>query len=77
MAIKSAYAPSKTMAALSADPQLEKPLTLVNVKPRLRGLVAAAMERHAQAIARHKAYVREHREDLPEIRDRRWTAQRT
>jgi len=41
--------------------------------PRLQHLVAGATARYGASIARHKAYVIEHGEDLPEVRDWRWT----
>jgi xylulose-5-phosphate/fructose-6-phosphate phosphoketolase len=40
--------------------------------PRLSGEVAKAEERYWAAIERHKAYVGEHGDDMPEIRDWRW-----
>ena len=42
--------------------------------PRLQHRVEAATARYDETIARHKAYVSEHGEDLPEVRDWRWTA---
>ncbi|MEO7014213.1 MAG: phosphoketolase family protein, partial [Dokdonella sp.] len=45
--------------------------------PRLQHLVDEATERYLLTIARHKAYVSEHGEDLPEIRDWRWTLERS
>ncbi|MGQ0622703.1 MAG: phosphoketolase family protein [Panacagrimonas sp.] len=42
--------------------------------PRLRNRVDAATERYATAIQRHKLSIREHGDDLPEIRDWRWTS---
>ena len=44
--------------------------------PRLQHLVVEATERYNLAIARHKAYVSEHGEDLPEIREWRWAGPR-
>jgi xylulose-5-phosphate/fructose-6-phosphate phosphoketolase len=41
--------------------------------PRLAGQVAAATEWHRTTIAHHKAYIAEHGDDLPEIRDWRWS----
>ncbi|MEO6137543.1 MAG: phosphoketolase family protein [Luteimonas sp.] len=45
--------------------------------PRLQHLVDEATERYLLTIARHKAYVSENGEDLPEIRDWRWTLERS
>ena len=42
--------------------------------PRLRGEVARARRRYEHAIARHRAWVTGHGEDLPEVRDWRWTS---
>ena len=42
--------------------------------PRLQHLVVEATARYEATIARHKAYVSEHGEDMPEVRDWRWTA---
>jgi xylulose-5-phosphate/fructose-6-phosphate phosphoketolase len=42
--------------------------------PRLEGQVAAAEQRYWTTIERHKAYVSEHGDDMPEVRDWRWTA---
>ena len=41
--------------------------------PRLQHLVVQATSRYDEIIARHKAYVSEHGDDLPEVRDWRWT----
>jgi len=40
--------------------------------PRLRQALAAAQSRYTETIARHRAYVSEHGEDLPEVRNWRW-----
>ncbi len=40
--------------------------------PRLAGQVPAARARHAARIERHKRYIAEHGDDLPEVRDWRW-----
>ena len=42
--------------------------------PRLQHLVVEATARYEATIARHKAYVSEYGEDMPEVRDWRWTA---
>ncbi len=52
-------------------------LDVIRRIPRLQHLVDEATERYLLTIARHKAYVSEHGEDLPEIRDWRWTLERT
>jgi xylulose-5-phosphate/fructose-6-phosphate phosphoketolase len=40
--------------------------------PRLAGEVAAARDRYWSTIQRHKLYVSEHGDDMPEIVDWRW-----
>ena len=42
--------------------------------PRLKAQVPAARNRYWAAIERHKLYIAEHGEDLPEILDWRWSA---
>jgi xylulose-5-phosphate/fructose-6-phosphate phosphoketolase len=42
--------------------------------PRLVGQVEEARLRHGASIAAHKAWIAEHGEDLPEIRNWRWSA---
>ena len=41
--------------------------------PRLSGQVEAATNRYWDSIQRHKRYISEQGEDLPEVRDWRWT----
>ena len=44
-------------------------------RPRRRPDGAEALERHCEAmLERHHAYVREHLEDMPEVRDWTWDA---
>ncbi|KQW39104.1 phosphoketolase [Rhizobacter sp. Root404] len=47
-------------------------LDVVRRVPRLADQIPAATEWHRATIARHKAYIAEHGDDLPEIRDWRW-----
>ncbi len=42
--------------------------------PRLQHLVGEATTRYEATIARHKAYVSENGEDMPEVREWQWTA---
>lgn len=41
--------------------------------PRFANLVEAAYQRYTEELQRHKLYVSEHGEDLPEVRDWKWT----
>jgi xylulose-5-phosphate/fructose-6-phosphate phosphoketolase len=49
-------------------------LDAISRVPRLADQVKAATERYWATMQRHKLYVSEHGEDMPEIRDWRWTA---
>ncbi|HEY4371496.1 MAG TPA: phosphoketolase family protein [Burkholderiales bacterium] len=42
--------------------------------PRLAPQREAAQKRYEETIARHRAYVSEHGEDMPEVRDWKWSA---
>ncbi len=54
---------------LKDNPLLERPLTLDDVKPRLAD---QAEQWYSEAIQRHRLYVAENGDDLPEIREWRW-----
>ena len=41
--------------------------------PRLADQVAVATARYETTLQRHKLYIGEHGDDLPEVRDWRWT----
>ena len=43
--------------------------------PRFANLVSAETARHQVIIARHKHYITEHGDDMPEVKDWRWTPQ--
>jgi xylulose-5-phosphate/fructose-6-phosphate phosphoketolase len=42
--------------------------------PRLRDRVLAARDRYWATMERHKLYIAEHGEDMPEVRDWHWAA---
>ena len=62
------------MAVLNNIDRYQLALDAIRRIPRLAHGVEAATRRYDASIARHKAYVHEHGEDLPEIRDWRWPA---
>jgi xylulose-5-phosphate/fructose-6-phosphate phosphoketolase len=64
------------MVVLNNMDRYQLTLDAIRRVPRLRHLVEQATERYRATITRHRAYVSEHGEDLPEVRDWRWTAQR-
>lgn len=61
------------MAVLNNIDRYRLALDAIYRVPRLRHLIDEARLRYDQSIARHKAYIHEHGEDLPEIRGWRWT----
>ena len=64
------------MVVLNNMDRYQLALDAIRRIPRLRNRVDEASERYRQTIARHKAWVSEHGEDMPEIRDWRWTGPR-
>ncbi len=60
------------MVVLNNIDRFQLALDVIRRVPRLQHLVEAATERYDATIKRHKAYVSEHGEDLPEILDWRW-----
>jgi xylulose-5-phosphate/fructose-6-phosphate phosphoketolase len=42
--------------------------------PRLAGIADAARQRYSEQIQKHRLYVAENGQDLPEIRSWKWTA---
>jgi xylulose-5-phosphate/fructose-6-phosphate phosphoketolase len=51
-------------------------LDVIRNVPRLASQVAAAEQRHSEIIQRHRLYVSEYGEDMPEVRDWKWTPAR-
>jgi len=60
------------IAVMNNIDRFQLALDVIRRVPRLQPLVEQATERYNLSIARHKAYVSEHGEDMPEIRDWRW-----
>jgi xylulose-5-phosphate/fructose-6-phosphate phosphoketolase len=61
------------MTVLNRMDRFRLALDVVRRVPRLAGLVDRASRRFNEAVQRHKLYVWEHGEDLPEIRNWTWT----
>ncbi len=64
------------MVVLNNMDRYQLALDAIRRIPRLRNRVDEATERYRQTIARHKAWVSEHGEDMPEVRDWQWTGPR-
>jgi len=60
------------MCVLNNIDRFQLALDAVKRVPRLRGQADAAEQWYSEAIQRHKLYVAENGDDLPEIRDCRW-----
>ena len=64
------------MVVLNNMDRYQLALDAIRRIPRLRNRVDEATERYRQTIARHKAWVSEHGEDMPEVRDWQWSGPR-
>ena len=64
------------MVVLNHMDRYQLTLDAISRVPRLQHLREAATQRYRDSIQRHKAYICEHGEDLPEVREWRWVAQR-
>ena len=62
------------MVVLNNIDRYQLALDAIRRIPRLAHLVDDATRRYEASITRHKAYISEHGEDLPEVRDWRWPA---
>ena len=60
------------MAVLNRMDRFRLALDVVSRVPRLKNVADQASQRFSEAIQRHKLYVAEYGEDLPEIRDWKW-----
>jgi xylulose-5-phosphate/fructose-6-phosphate phosphoketolase len=61
------------MTVLNRMDRFRLSLDAVSRVPRFRNIVDVANQRFSEAIQRHKLYVAEHGEDLPEVRNWKWT----
>ncbi len=60
---------------LSANPLLRQKLTVEHIKPRLLGHCGTALITYcSQLLEAHERYIREHFDDLPEIKNWVWSA---
>ncbi|NTV97159.1 MAG: phosphoketolase family protein, partial [Thiobacillus sp.] len=64
------------MVVLNNMDRYQLALDAIRRIPRLRNRVDEATERYRQTIAHHKAWVSEHGEDMPEVRDWQWSGPR-
>jgi xylulose-5-phosphate/fructose-6-phosphate phosphoketolase len=62
------------MVVLNRMDRFRLALDVILRVPRLRGMAEHGSQRYADAIERHKKYVSEYGEDLPEIRDWTWSS---
>ena len=65
------------MCVLNNIDRFQLALDAVKRVPRLAGQADAAEQWYSEAIQRHKLYVAENGDDLPEIRDWRWPGERS
>jgi xylulose-5-phosphate/fructose-6-phosphate phosphoketolase len=61
------------MVVLNEMDRFRLALDAISRIPRFADLLGEATSQYAEAIARHTSYIREHGEDLPEVRNWRWT----
>ncbi|HZR68450.1 MAG TPA: phosphoketolase family protein [Burkholderiales bacterium] len=62
------------MVVLNNLDRYQLALDVIRRVPRLAGEVRTATDRYWSTMERHKLYVSEHGEDMPEVRNWRWTA---
>jgi xylulose-5-phosphate/fructose-6-phosphate phosphoketolase len=60
------------MCVLNNIDRFQLALDVIRRVPRLRNMMDEAQQRFSEAIQRHKLYVSEHGEDMPEVRDWKW-----
>ena len=61
------------MVVLNRMDRFRLALDVINRVPRLHSIAAKATQRFTELMQRHKLYVSEHGEDLPEVRNWKWT----
>jgi xylulose-5-phosphate/fructose-6-phosphate phosphoketolase len=61
------------MTVLNRMDRFQLALDVIRRVPRIAGVADRASQRFSEAIQRHKVYVSEHGEDLPEVRNWTWT----
>jgi xylulose-5-phosphate/fructose-6-phosphate phosphoketolase len=61
------------MAVLNRMDRFRLALDVVLRVPRLAAVADEASQRFSETMQRHKLYVSEHGEDLPEVRNWKWT----
>jgi xylulose-5-phosphate/fructose-6-phosphate phosphoketolase len=61
------------MVVLNRMDRFRLALDVILRVPRLGGMAERAAQRFAETIQRHKTYVSEHGEDLPEVRNWTWS----
>ena len=67
-------APPLTVLALNSVDRYQLALDAIRRIPRLAGQVTAETARFEATLQRHKRYIAEHGDDMPEILNWRWTA---
>jgi xylulose-5-phosphate/fructose-6-phosphate phosphoketolase len=60
------------MCVLNNLDRYQLTLDVIRRVPRLSGLVDRAQQQYSEDIQRHKLYVSEHGDDLPDIKEWRW-----
>jgi xylulose-5-phosphate/fructose-6-phosphate phosphoketolase len=61
------------MTVLNRMDRFQLALDAIRRVPRLKGIADQAAQRFTEQIQRHKLYVSEHGQDLPEVRNWKWT----
>ena len=61
------------MVVLNNHDRFQLELDAIRRIPRLSHLVPEAYQRYSEQMQRHKIYVSEHGEDMPEVRNWKWS----